>query len=149
MITDGFLYLSVLVALAAVMVAIEKKFSSNRFMKFVPAIVLIYIGAAILQTSGVFAHNDSIDATYSNVKNALLPAMLMIMLLKCDIRSIIKLGPRMIGGYLVAVVSILLGFIIVFALFKSFYDTDTWRAFGALDWWISKYGCLARYSKSA
>lgn len=132
MITDGFLYLSVLVALAAVMVAIEKKFSSNRFMKFVPAIVLIYIGAAILQTSGVFAHNDSIDATYSNVKNALLPAMLMIMLLKCDIRSIIKLGPRMIGGYLVAVVSILLGFIIVFALFKSFYDTDTWRAFGAL-----------------
>lgn len=132
MITDGFLYLSVLVALAAVMVAIEKKFGSNRFFKFIPGIVLIYIGAAALQTSGLFADNDSIDAAYTNVKDALLPAMLMIMLLKCDIRSIIKLGPRMLGGYLVAVVSILLGFIIVFAVFKNFYDSDTWRAFGAL-----------------
>lgn len=132
MITDGFMYLSVLVALAAVMVAIEKKFGSNRFFKFIPGIVLIYIGAAFLQTIGLFADNDSTEAAYTNVKDALLPAMLMIMLLKCDIRSIIKLGPRMIGGYLVAVVSILIGFLVVYAVFKHFYVADTWRAFGAL-----------------
>lgn len=131
MITDGFMYLGVLVALAAVMVGIENKFSSNRFFKFIPGIVLIYIGAAFLQTIGLF-DNDATEATYANVKDALLPAMLMIMLLKCDIRSIMKLGPRMLGGYLVAVVSIMLGFIIVFAIFKSFYVSDTWRAFGAL-----------------
>ncbi|MDY0394593.1 DUF819 domain-containing protein [Virgibacillus halophilus] len=132
MITDGFMYLSVLVALAALMVAIEKKFNTNRFFKFIPGIVLIYIGAALLQTCGLFADNDSVDAAYTNVKGALLPAMLMIMLLKCDIRSIIKLGPRMLGGYMVAVVSILMGFVIVYALFKHFYAADTWRAFGAL-----------------
>src|SRR5699024_5002339 len=131
MITDGFMYLGVLVALAAVMVGIENKFSSNRFFKFIPGIVLIYIGAAFLQTIGLF-DNEATTATYANVKDALLPAMLMIMLLKCDIRSIIKLGPRMLGGYLVAVVSIMLGFIIVFAIFKTFYASDTWRAFGAL-----------------
>lgn len=131
MITDGFMYLGVLVALAAVMVGIENKFSSNRFFKFIPGIVMIYIGAAFLQTIGLF-DNDATEATYTNVKDALLPAMLMIMLLKCDIRSIIKLGPRMLGGYLVAVVSIMLGFIIVFAMFKHFYVSDTWRAFGAL-----------------
>jgi len=131
MITDGFMYIGVLVALAAVMVGIENKFSSNRFFKFVPGIVMIYIGAAFLQTIGLF-DNEATAATYANVKDALLPAMLMIMLLKCDIRSIIKLGPRMLGGYLVAVVSIMLGFIIVFAIFKTFYASDTWRAFGAL-----------------
>lgn len=132
MITDGFMYLSVLVALAALMVAIEKKFNTNRFFKFIPGIVLIYIGAALLQTFGLFADNDAVDAAYTNVKGALLPAMLMIMLLKCDIRSIIKLGPRMLGGYMVAVVSILMGFVIVYILFKHFYAADTWRAFGAL-----------------
>lgn len=132
MITDGFLYLSVLVAMAAVMVAIEKKFGANRFFKFIPGIVLIYIGAAVLQTAGLFADNDAIASAHDNVKDALLPAMLMIMLLKCDIRSIIKLGPRMLGGYLVAVVSIMLGFIIVFVLLNHFYVSDTWRAFGAL-----------------
>lgn len=132
MITDGFMYLSVLIGLAALMVAIEKKFNNNRFLKFVPGIVLIYIGAAVLQTSGIFASNESIDSVYTNVKEALLPAMLMIMLLKCDIRNIIRLGPRMIGGYLIAVVSIMLGFIIVYVIFQSFYVDDTWRAFGAL-----------------
>ncbi|MEW9674909.1 DUF819 family protein [Lentibacillus sp. L22] len=131
MITDGFMYIGVLVALAALMVGIENKFSSNRFFKFIPGIVLIYIGAAFLQTIGLF-DNEATEAAYSNVKDALLPAMLMIMLLKCDIRSIMRLGPRMLGGYLVAVISIFLGFIIVYAVFQSFYATDTWRAFGAL-----------------
>ncbi|MTW87902.1 DUF819 family protein [Virgibacillus dakarensis] len=131
MITDGFMYIAVLVALAAVMVGVENKFSSNRFFKFIPGIVLIYIGAAFLQTIGLF-DNDATETAYTSVKGALLPAMLMIMLLKCDIRSIIKLGPRMIGGYLVAVVSIMLGFVIVYAIFKHFYVADTWRAFGAL-----------------
>lgn len=132
MINDGFLYLGVLIALAAAMVGVEKKFGANRFFKFIPGIVLIYIGAAFLQTAGLFADTDAINTVHDSVKDALLPAMLMIMLLKCDIRSIIKLGPRMLGGYLVAVVSISLGFIIVFALFKHFYVADTWRAFGAL-----------------
>ncbi|MCI1589969.1 MULTISPECIES: DUF819 family protein [Heyndrickxia] len=132
MIKDGFMYLSVLVAFAALMVAFEKKFSSNRFFKFIPGIVLIYIGAAIMQTCGLFAHNESTASVYSNVKGALLPAMLAIMLLKCDIRSIFKLGPRMLGGFLVAVISIMIGFIVVYVAFQHFYIKDTWKAFGAL-----------------
>ncbi|QQZ08779.1 DUF819 domain-containing protein [Heyndrickxia vini] len=132
MITDGFMYLSVLVAFAALMVAFEKKFSSNRFFKFIPGIVLIYIGSAIMQTCGLFAHNDSTASVYTNVKGALLPAMLAIMLLKCDIRSIFKLGPRMLGGFLVAVFSIMVGFVVVYIAFQHFYIKDTWKAFGAL-----------------
>src|SRR5699024_10984034 len=129
MITDGFMYIGVLVALAAVMVGIENKFSSNRFFKFVPGIVMIYIGAAFLQTIGLF-DNEATAATYASVKDALLPAMLM--LLPGVSRSLIELAPRMLGGCLVAVVSIMLGFIIVSAIFKPFYAADAWRAFGAL-----------------
>lgn len=132
MITDGFAYLSILVALAAVMIAVEHKFKDNKIFKFIPAIVLIYIGAAILQTVGIFSDSEAIADTQSNVKDALLPAMLTIMLLNCDIRSVIKLGPRMIGGYLVAVISIISGFTIVYVTFQTLYATDTWRAFGAL-----------------
>jgi len=131
-IKDGFMYLSVLVAFAALMVGIERRFKGNRILKFIPGIVLIYIGAALMQTFGVFANNESIDGVYNQVKGALLPAMLMLMLLKCDIRSIAKLGPRMLGGFVVAVISIFLGFVIVYALFKPFYVADTWKAFGAL-----------------
>ncbi|MFC4661629.1 DUF819 domain-containing protein [Oceanobacillus aidingensis] len=131
MITDGFIYIAVLVALAALMLGIESKFSSNRFFKFIPGIVLIYIGAALLQTIGLF-DNEATESSYVAVKDALLPAMLMLMLLKCDIRSIIKLGPRMLGGYFVAVISIIIGFTVVYLIFNQLYAADTWRAFGAL-----------------
>nr|MCG0056917.1 DUF819 family protein [Escherichia coli] len=43
-----------------------------------------------------------------------------------------KLGPRMLGGFIVAVFSIMVGFILVYAIFKNFYVEDTWKAFGAL-----------------
>ncbi|TYR81386.1 DUF819 domain-containing protein [Priestia megaterium] len=132
MIQDGFMYVSVLTAFAALMIAIEKRFSTNRFFKFIPGIVLIYIGAALMQTAGLFADNESNAAMYTGVKNALLPAMLVLMLLKCDIRSIIKLGPKMLGGFAVAAFSIMAGFIVVYAIFKQFYVEDTWKAFGAL-----------------
>lgn len=132
MIQDGFMYVSVLVALAAVMVFIEKKFGKTKFMKFIPGIVLIYIGAALMQTFGLFESNESTEAAYSNVRWALLPAMLFLMLLKCDIRVVIKLGPKMLGSFAVAVFSIACGFVLVYALLQSFYVEDTWKAFGAL-----------------
>lgn len=132
MIQDGFMYISVLVALAASMVFVEKKFGKTKFMKFIPGIVLIYIGAALMQTFGLFESNESTNAAYSNVRWALLPAMLFLMLLKCDIRVVAKLGPRILGSFAVAVISIAAGFILVYAVLQSFYVEDTWKAFGAL-----------------
>lgn len=132
MIQDGFMYISVLVALAASMVFVEKKFDKTKFMKFIPGIVLIYIGAALMQTFGLFESNESTNAAYSNVRWALLPAMLFLMLLKCDIRVVAKLGPRILGSFAVAVISIAAGFILVYAVLQSFYVEDTWKAFGAL-----------------
>lgn len=132
MIQDGFMYISVLVALAALMVFIEKKFGKTKFMKFIPGIVLIYIGAALMQTFGLFESNESTEAAYSSVRWALLPAMLFLMLLKCDIRIIAKLGPKILGAFAVAVVSIAAGFVVVYTVLQSFYVEDTWRAFGAL-----------------
>ncbi|MTH53740.1 DUF819 family protein [Bacillus mangrovi] len=132
MIQDGFMYVSVLTAFAALMVGLERKFKHLKFFKFIPGIVLIYIGAALMQTFGLFADNESTGAAYDQLRGALLPAMLFLMLLKCDIRSVIQLGPRMLGGFFAAVVSIALGFIIVYFLLQSFYVEDTWKAFGAL-----------------
>ena len=37
------------------------------------------------------------DSAYSVLKNNLLYAMIFLMLLRCDIRKIIKLGPKMLG----------------------------------------------------
>ena len=54
------------------------------------------------------------------------------MLLRCDLRKIIKLGPKMLLGFFTASLSLMLGFVIVFAIFKGMYEPNTWKSFAAL-----------------
>ncbi|MGD6846382.1 DUF819 domain-containing protein [Rossellomorea aquimaris] len=131
MIQDGVIYISLLIAFVAIIALAEKQIG-GKFFKYVPGIVLIYIGCALLKTFDVFSTSDSVETTYSTVRGLLLPAMLMLMLLQCDLRKIIRLGPKMILTFLAASLSIVAGFTITYALFKGFYAEGTWKAFAAL-----------------
>lgn len=134
MIQEGFLYLGVLVGLAGLVAYIEKTktFQHNRFFKYLPGIVLIYLGGALLKTSGIIGDTDAIDDTYGNVRDILLPMLILLMLVNIDFRKLVKLGPKMLFGYIIAVASIIVGFIVTYFILQSFYAPDTWKAFGAL-----------------
>ena len=132
MIENGFSYVAVLVCLAAAMTALQQFTHQRKILTFVPAIVLVYVVAAVMNTAGLFANNTEISSAYSSVRGALLPAMLVLMLLKCDVRSIIKLGPRMLLAFSCAVVSIFVAFVVVYVALQGFFIDGTWRAFGAL-----------------
>lgn len=131
MIIDGFLFLGVLLALSGIIVYFERR-KQYRFFKYVPGFVLLYIGAALLNTVGFFGKSESIDTTGSAVKDALLPAMILLFLFKCDLRKIIKLGPKLLLTYFVTAISIILGFIVAFLIFKNGLDPEAWKALGAL-----------------
>ncbi|WP_067599301.1 DUF819 family protein [Nocardiopsis listeri] len=131
MITDGFLYLGVLSALAGVLVFVTRR-SNIRLFTYVPAFVLLYICAAALNTTGVFGESESIEATGEAVQDALLPAMILLLLFKCDIRKIIKLGPKLLLTFTVAAASIVLGFMVAYLVFQATLDAEAWKALGAL-----------------
>ncbi|ATA61544.1 membrane protein [Geobacillus stearothermophilus] len=131
MIQDGIVYLSVLLAFAALIALAEQK-SQSKLFKAVPGIIFIYIGGALMQTIGVFGTSESIDQTYSTVRSVLLPAMLILMLLHCDLRKIIKMGPKILLTFFAASLTIILGFTITYVLFKGLYAEGTWKAFAAL-----------------
>lgn len=131
MITDGFLFLGVLLALSGIIVYFERR-KQYRFFKYIPGFVLLYIGAALLNTAGFFGDSESIDTTGSAVKNALLPAMILLFLFKCDLRKIIKLGPKLLLTYFATAISIVIGFIVAFLIFKNGLDPEAWKALGAL-----------------
>lgn len=134
MIQDSYLYLGVLIGLAGLVAYIENKktYKQNRFFKYLPGIVLIYLGGAFLKTTGIIGSSETLDTTYTNVRNLLLPMLILLMLINADIRRFIKLGPKMLFAYTLAIISIVAGFIITYFLLKSFYETGTWSAFGAL-----------------
>jgi uncharacterized membrane protein len=131
MIENGFTYLSVLMMIASSIVYVEKK-SQHKLFAYLPAIVIIYFSVMLASTFGLWEKTDSVTATYKSIKSNLLPAMIFLMLLLADMREIFKLGRKMILTFVLASVSIALGFIGMFTLFHSSFGAESWKAFAAL-----------------
>lgn len=130
MITNGFTYIAVLIFIAAILVWLQK-YTKWKFFDYVPPIVLLYLITMICCTLKVWDMEATATA-YSSLKNNILFAMIFLMLLRCDIRKILKLGPKMLGGFFAASISIGLGFIITYAIMKGVLGPDSWKALGAL-----------------
>ncbi len=134
MITDGAMYISVLIFTAAVIVCLPKFIrgrGTEKFFSFAPPVVLIYLGLMALCTLGLWDLPATAGA-YSSLKNPLLYAMLFIMLLRCDLRKILRLGPKMLIGFFAAAVSVGLGFVISFAVMRGILGVEAWKPLGAL-----------------
>lgn len=134
MIKDGFLYIATLIFLAGILVCLPKILkgkAAQKVFQFAPPVVLIYLGLMLLCTVKLW-DLEATSATYSALKNPLLYAMLFIMLLRCDLRKIIKLGPKMLIGFFSATITIGLGFVIAYAIMGRFLGEGAWQALGAL-----------------
>lgn len=134
MIKDGFLYIAVLIFTAALLINLPVIFKgriAKNIFKFAPPVVLIYLGMMLLCTVKLWDLEATTEA-YSALKNPILYAMLFIMLLRCDLRKILKLGPKMLIGFFSATISIGLGFVISYAIMHNGLGEGTWKALGAL-----------------
>lgn len=132
MINDGFLFIGVLLALAGVIIYADQRTGST-FFRYVPGFVLMYFGAALLNTIGVFGDADEIETVGGGVQDALLPAMILLLLFKCDIRKVLRLGPKLLLTLVVAAASIVFGFLIAYLVLQSALDEEAWKALGALN----------------
>ena len=130
MITNGFTYVAVLIFIAALLVWLQK-YTKSKFFDWAPPIVLLYFITMILRTVGAW-DMEATKPAYSALKNNILFAMVFLMLLRCDIRKILKLGPKMLLGFFSASVTIALGFIVTFFAMKGFLGSDAWMPLGAL-----------------
>ena len=110
MITDGFTYVAVLILLAGGLVTLEKGTGWALF-RYLPAVVLVYLISMLLCTFGTWDMAATKPA-YGALKNSLTYAMVFTMLLRCDIRKVLKLGPRMLLGFFSASLTIMIGFVV-------------------------------------
>ena len=133
MITNGFTYVAVLLFLAGVLLSLEKtaKGAWKTFFKYVPSVVLCYLIAMLLCTFKAWDLGET-TAAYGALKNNLTYAMIFAMLLRCDIRKVMRLGPRTLLGFFSATLSIMAGFIVAFLVMKPFIGSDAWMGLGAL-----------------
>lgn len=145
MITNGFTYIAVLAFLAACLVGAQKV-TKWKFFDFVPPVVLLYLLAMLCCTFSLWDAGATKDA-YNAVRNPILYAMIFLMLLRCDIRQILKLGPRMLLGFFCASISIGIAFTATYAVLAPWLGEGAWRGLGALcGSWMGGSGNLVAVS---
>ena len=129
-ITNGFTYIAFLMCLAGCLLLLEK-YSKWKIFNVVPALVFIYILNMAFCTMGLF-NSEACSKAYSVLKNNLLYAMIFVMLLRCDFRKLAKLGGRMVAIFLACSLTLFIGFVVGYPIFKGSLGTDVWGAVAAL-----------------
>lgn len=129
-ITNGFMYIAILMCLAGILLALEK-YTKWKIFNVVPPLVWIYVLNMIFCTLGLY-HSKEVSAAYKALKNNLLYAMIFVMLLRCDFRKLAKLGGRMVAIFLGCSLTLFVGFIVGYPIFKGSLGSDTWGAVAAL-----------------
>ena len=118
MITTGFGYVCFLLLFLAVAFWFSRKYSWKIF-NVIPPIIIVYIGSAVLASLKFYAANDSVGAAQTMITRQILPVAIVLLLMICDFKAIIHLGPRLLSAFFLSAVSITLSFIVGYSLFKG------------------------------
>ncbi|MDU7361025.1 MAG: DUF819 family protein [Propionibacteriaceae bacterium] len=131
MIDNGLVMIGVIMALAATLIVLERK-TESKFFKYVPGMVLMYLLCATLNSFGVFGSAEEVTAPLGEVKSVALPAMIFLFLFGCDLRKIIKLGPKLLLTMAVASASLFAAVVGIYWIFRAALGDGSWRVFGAM-----------------
>ena len=132
--------LTVLCGIGALFFFLEERTKWKLFDYF-PPLIFIYAVPAILSNTGVLTQTSVV---YDWFSSTVLPMFLVIMLLKVDVKSTVKIMGRGIFVMLFGTAGVVLGAPIAFLLVKSKLPEDIWKAFGTLAGsWIGGTGNMA------
>jgi uncharacterized membrane protein len=132
--------LTVLCGIGAFFFFLEERTRWKLFNYF-PPLIFIYAVPAILSNTGILTQNS---AVYDWLSSTVLPMFLVILLLKVDVASTIKMMGRGIFVMLFGTAGVVLGAPIAYLLVKNKLPEDVWKAFGSLAGsWIGGTGNMA------
>jgi uncharacterized membrane protein len=124
-------YLAVLLLAAGLFPSLENKFRWRLF-EFLPPIVLLYLFVTALAVSGVWTASAEIQTAQRTLTTQLLPALLFLLMVTCDLRAILQVGPRVLAVFACAMATILLGIVIAYLMFRNVLPDDGWKMLAAL-----------------
>lgn len=124
-------YVAVLLLSAGVFPTLERRFGWRMFA-VLPPIVLTYLLVTALAVAGAWQASDDIVAAQRTLTAQLLPALLFLLMVGCDLRAILALGPRMLAVFACAMASILAAIVLVFLLFRHALPAEGWMMLSTL-----------------
>jgi uncharacterized membrane protein len=124
-------YLAVLLLAAGLFPTLEQRLRWRLFA-VLPPIVLTYLFVTALAVAGLWQATPAIQSAQKLLMAQLLPALLFLLMVGCDLRAILALGPRMLAVFAGAMASILAAIVLVYLLFRHVLPGDGWKMLAAL-----------------
>ena len=115
MITSVIGYLAYILGSAALIMYLTKKYPKKIF-QYIPGIVIIYLVTMLMYSVGLWQMNDDITAARKFIQNNFVPMMVFLMCLRCNVKSILKLGPKLLAIFFAGSLTVCIGFFISFLL---------------------------------
>ena len=131
MITTVWPYLAAMLLAAGVFPALERH-TRWRLFEVVPPVVLTYLAVTLLAVLGLWQVNDAISATQKAATGHLVPALIFLLLVNCDLRAIFALGPRVLAVFFCTSIALFIAFVATFLLFRPWLPGDRWQPLAAL-----------------
>lgn len=132
--------LTVLCGVGAIFFWLQERTKAKLFNYF-PPLIFIYALPAVMSNTGILTNTSPV---YDWLSSAVLPMFLVIMLLKVDVGSTIRIMGRGIFVMLFGTAGVVIGAPIAFWLVKDKLPPDAWKAFGSLAGsWIGGTGNMA------
>lgn len=124
-------YLAVILLAAGLFPSLETKYRW-RFFSVLPPIVVTYLLVTALAVAGVWLPTPEVQAAQRTLTAQLLPALLFLLMVTCDLRAILAVGPRVLAVFACAMASILIAIVLIFLLFRDVLPEDGWKMLAAL-----------------
>jgi len=103
-----------------------------RIAAVLPPIVLSYVAATALAVAGVWPTGEGVDRLRGLLTQVLLPALVFLLIVRCDLRAVAALGPRVLVAFAAATASICLGVVASWALWRFVLPAAGWQVLASI-----------------
>lgn len=124
-------YLAVMLLAAGLFPSLEKT-QGWRLFTVLPPIVLTYLFVTALAVGGLWSPTPEVQSAQRVLTTHLLPALLFLLMVTCDLRAIIAVGPRVLAVFACAMASILISIVVAYLIFRNALPPDGWKMLAAL-----------------
>jgi len=125
-------YLALMLLVAGIYPAIERRTGWKLFSIF-PPIVLVYLTITALAVAGLWQLTPEISAAQGMATKQLVPALIFLLMVNCDLRAIFALGPRVLAVFFCTSISLFIGFVVTYLVFRNWLPAGNgWQPLAAV-----------------
>jgi uncharacterized membrane protein len=124
-------YLATMLLAAGLFPTLERTYRWRLF-SVLPPIVWTYLLVMTLAVAGMWSPTPDVQSAQRTLTELLLPALLFLLMVTCDLRAIIAVGPRVLAVFACALLTILLAIVAAYLLFRPALPADGWKMLAAL-----------------